>query len=154
MKVNPAFVSILIIATSLTIHTPVHLYPAITLALGCSELGLLSRPSHLLSGVFARCHGAVWSGAHIKALTPSLRCLRPLSWGGLKWAPIMALTHLPSKVSSPFIGGRILLQLRCFKVAPKVSTTMCTIREIISTDYIERESCGILLAILHLDFYV
>jgi len=29
----------------------------------------------------------------------------------------MALTHLPSKVSSPFIGGRIFLQLRCFKVA-------------------------------------
>jgi hypothetical protein len=26
--------------------------------------------------------------------------------------------------------------------------------EIIVTDYIERESCGILLAILHLDFYV
>jgi hypothetical protein len=26
--------------------------------------------------------------------------------------------------------------------------------EIIATDYIERESCGILLAILYLDFYV
>jgi hypothetical protein len=26
--------------------------------------------------------------------------------------------------------------------------------EITATDYIERESCGILLAILHLDFYV
>jgi hypothetical protein len=26
--------------------------------------------------------------------------------------------------------------------------------EIIATDYIERETCGILLAILHLDFYV
>jgi hypothetical protein len=47
MKVNPAFVSILIIATSLAIHTPVHLYLAITLALGGSELGLLSWPSHL-----------------------------------------------------------------------------------------------------------
>jgi hypothetical protein len=36
----------------------------------------------------------------------------------------------------------------------KVSTTICTIGEIIATDYIERESCGILLAILHLNFYV
>jgi hypothetical protein len=51
-------------------------------------------------------------------------------------------------------GGRILLQLRCFKVAPKVSIIMCTIGEITVTDYIERESCGILLAILHLEFYV
>ena len=74
--------------------------------------------------------------------------------GGLIRAPIIALTHLPSKVSSPFIGGRILLQLRCFKVAPKFSTTMCTMGEITATDYIERESCGILLAILHLNFYV
>ena len=70
MKVNPAFVSILIIATSFG-YTLVHLYLAITLALGRSELGsfmahtpspqvsplvvmrqsemgLLSRPSHLL----------------------------------------------------------------------------------------------------------
>jgi len=31
---------------------------------------------------------------------------------------------------------------------------MCTMGEITATDYIERESCGILLAILHLDFYV
>ena len=31
---------------------------------------------------------------------------------------------------------------------------MCTMREITATDYIEKESCGILLAILHLDFYV
>jgi len=65
--------------------------------MGLSDLGLIARPSHLLSGVFARFHGAVWTGAHIKALT-----------------------HLPYKVSSPFIGGRILLQLRCFKVAPKI----------------------------------
>jgi hypothetical protein len=40
-------------------------------------------------------------------------------------------------------------------VAPKkFSTTMWTMGEITATDYIERESCGILLAILHLDFYV
>jgi hypothetical protein len=59
------------------------------------------------------------------AHTPSLRCLRPLSWGGL----IRGSYHGPhtfSKVSSLFIGGRILLQLRCFKVAPKFSTTMWT----------------------------
>jgi hypothetical protein len=31
---------------------------------------------------------------------------------------------------------------------------MCTMGEITATDYIERESCGILLAILHLYFYV
>ena len=134
------------------------------------------------------------------AHTPSLRCLRLLSWDGLNWgsyhgphtfskvsspvvmgglnlgsyngphtfskvsSPVVmgrsdpGLIHSPhtfSKVSSSFIGGRILLQLRCFKVAPKkFSTTMCTMGEIIATDYIERETCGILLAILHLDFYV
>jgi hypothetical protein len=31
---------------------------------------------------------------------------------------------------------------------------MCTMREIIVIDYIERESCGTLLAILYLDLYV
>jgi len=31
---------------------------------------------------------------------------------------------------------------------------MCTMREITAIDYIERESCGILLEILNLDFYV
>jgi len=31
---------------------------------------------------------------------------------------------------------------------------MCTMGEIIATNYIERESCGILIVILHLDFYV
>jgi len=31
---------------------------------------------------------------------------------------------------------------------------MCTMGEITAIDYIEKESCGILLAILHLDFYV
>jgi hypothetical protein len=56
MKVNPAFVSILIIATSLAIHTPVNLNPAITLALGL-----------------------FWTWAPIVAHTPSLRCLHPFS---------------------------------------------------------------------------
>jgi hypothetical protein len=63
-------------------------------------------------------------------------------------------SHLLSKVSSPFIGGRILLQLRCFKVASKVLYHHVDLGEITATDYIERESCGTLLAILHLDFYV
>ena len=103
MKVNPAFIFILIIATSLAIH----LY-----------LSTIIQPSHWLWGVL--------NWGHIMAHSPSLRCLCPLSWGGLIRASIMALTHLSSKMSSPFIGGRILLQLRCFKVAPKVSTTMCT----------------------------
>jgi hypothetical protein len=125
MKVNPASVSILIIATSLAIHLSTYIQPLHWLW-GCSELGSYRGPHTFSLGVSARNHTAVWTGASITALTPSLRCLRPLSWGGLIRAPIMALTHLPSKVSSPFIGGRILLQLRCFKVAPKVSTTMCT----------------------------
>ena len=73
--------------------------------------------------------------------------------GGLNWGSYHG-PHTFSKVSSPFIGGRILLQLRCFKVAPKVSTIICTMGEIIATNYIEKESCGILIAILHLDFYV
>jgi len=38
-------------------------------------------------------------------------------------------------------------------VAPKFSTTMCTMGEITTTNYIERESYGTLLTILHLDFY-
>jgi len=41
-------VFILLIAISLAIHTPVHLYLAITSALGCSVIGLLSWPLHLL----------------------------------------------------------------------------------------------------------
>lgn len=41
MKVNPTFVSILIIATLLAIYALVHLYQAITLTLGCSTIGLL-----------------------------------------------------------------------------------------------------------------
>jgi hypothetical protein len=156
MKVNPAFVFILIIATSLAIHLSTHIQPSHWLW-GCSELGLLSWPTHLL-----------------------LRCLRSSSCGGLKWGSYRS-PHTFSKASSPVVmgrsnlgliswplhtfhlrclrplswGGRILLQLRCFKVAPKkFSTTMCTMGEITATDYIERETCGILLAILHLDFYV
>ena len=50
MKVNPAFVSILIIAISLAIHTPVHSYLAITLALRRSELGSFHGP-HTFSKV-------------------------------------------------------------------------------------------------------
>jgi hypothetical protein len=86
MKVNPACVSILIIATSLVIHTPVHLYLAITLALG------------------------VLNWAHIVAHTPSLRCLRLLSWDGLNWGSY----HGPytfSKVSSPVVMRRFELGL-------------------------------------------
>jgi hypothetical protein len=102
MKVNPASVSILIIATSLAIHLSTYIQPLHWLW-GCSELGSYRGPHTFSLGVSARNHTAVWTGASITAHT-----------------------HLPSKVSSPFIGGRILLQLRCFEVAPKVSTTMCT----------------------------
>ena len=59
MKVNPAFVSILIIATSLAIYTPIHLYLAITSTLGRSELGLHRGPHTFSLGVSARRHAAV-----------------------------------------------------------------------------------------------
>jgi len=59
MKVNPALVSILIIATSLAINTLVHLYLAITSALGRSELGSYRGPHTFSSGVSARRHAAV-----------------------------------------------------------------------------------------------
>ena len=82
MKVNFAFVFILIIATSLAIHTPVHSYLAITLALGRSVIGLLSWPSHLL----LRCLRPSWGGLYLGSFHGPhifcLRCLR-LSWGGL-----------------------------------------------------------------------
>jgi len=105
MKVNPVFVSILIIATSLAIHTLVHLYLAITSALGRSELGSYRGPHTFSSGVSARRHAAVWNGAPIAALTPSLRCLHPLSWGGLILGSYQG-PHTFSKVSSPVVMGR------------------------------------------------
>jgi len=81
MKVNPAFVSILIIATSLAIHLSTHIQPSHWLW-GCSEL---------------------W--APIVAHTPSLRCLRPSSCGGLKWGSYHS-PHTFSKASSPVVMGR------------------------------------------------
>jgi hypothetical protein len=83
--------------------------------IGRSELGLILWPTHLLSEVFP------------------LVVIRRSELGLLSWP-----AHLFSKVSSPFIGSRILLHLRCFKVAPKASTTMWTMGEITATDYIER----------------
>jgi len=154
MKVNPAFVFILIIATSLAIHTLVHSYPVITLALGRSELG--------------SCHGP-----HTFSKVSSPVVVGQSDLGLISWP-----SHLLSKVSSPIVMGRsklglilwpahlllrclcsswnglILLHRRCFNMALRFSTTMWTIEEITATDYIERESCGILLAILHLNFYV
>jgi len=130
MKVNLVFVSILIIATSLAIHTSVHSYLAITLALGCSELGSYHSP-HTFSKVSLPV--IMWRSE-----------LRLILWPA----------HLLSKVSSSFIGGCILFQLRYFKVALKFSTTIWTMGEITATEHIKRESCGTLLAILHLDFYV
>jgi hypothetical protein len=53
---------------------------------------------------------------------------------------VMERSHPPSSGMTP--------------MAPRFSTTMWTMGEIIDINYIERESCGILLAILHLDFYV
>jgi hypothetical protein len=81
MKVNPASVSILIIATSLAIHLSTYIQPSHWLW-GCSELGLLSWPTHLL-----------------------LRCLRSSSCGGLKWGSYCS-PHTFSKVSSPVVMGR------------------------------------------------
>jgi hypothetical protein len=65
MKVNLTLIFILIIATSLTIHTLVHSYLAIASALGRSELELYA---FLLNN---------------STYTNSLWCLRALSWGGL-----------------------------------------------------------------------
>ena len=74
-------------------------------------------PSYWLWGVL--------NWAHIVAHTPSLRCLRPLSLDSLIWGSYYG-PHTLSKVSSPFIGDRILLQQGCIKVALKFSTTMWT----------------------------
>ena len=64
------------------------------------------------------------------------------------------MAHTPSsEVSLPFIGSRILLQLGCFS-GSKILYHHVDLGKIKATDYIEIESCGILLAILHLDFYV
>jgi hypothetical protein len=51
MKINLALVFILIIATSSAIYTFFYLYLTITSVMGCSKLGLISWPSHLLSKV-------------------------------------------------------------------------------------------------------
>jgi len=126
MKVNPVFVSILIIATPLAIHTPVHSYPSITLALGHSELGLYRGPhtfSKVSSPVVIRRSelGLLSRPSHLLYKVSSPIVIRRSELGLLSWP-----SHLLSKVSSLFIGGRILFQLRCFKVASKFSTTMWT----------------------------
>jgi len=54
IKVNHAFVSILIIASSLAIHLSIYIQPSYRL----------------------------WGWAPFMALTPFLRCVRPLLWGG------------------------------------------------------------------------
>jgi len=64
MKVNPAFVSILIIASSLAIHLSIYIQPSYRL----------------------------WGWAPFMALTPSLRCLRLLLWVVRTWTHIMVLT--------------------------------------------------------------
>jgi hypothetical protein len=51
MKVNSALVFILIIATPSTIYTFFYSYLTISLVMGCSKLGLISWPLHLLSKV-------------------------------------------------------------------------------------------------------
>ena len=179
MKVNPVFVSILIIATSLAIHTPVHSYLAITLALRCSELGsfdhglhtfskvsspvvmgrfdlgLISWPSHLLSEVsffvvMRRSElGLILWPSHLLFKVSSLVVMRRSELGLILWPAHLLLRCLRSSWS-----GLILLHWRCFNVALRFYTTMWTLGEITATDHIKRESCGILLAIFHLIFYV
>jgi hypothetical protein len=61
--------------------------------------------------------GVLNLGSYHSHHTFSLRCLRSLSWGGC-----------------------ILLYLGCLKVTPKFSTTICTMRENIATDYIDDRS--------------
>ena len=107
MKVNPAFVSILIIAISLAIHLSTYI-----------------QPSHLLWGVL--------NWAHLRPTHLLLRCLRSLSCGGLKWGSYHG-PHTFSKVSSPVVMGRSELGLFSWPthlpsevslVAPRFSTTM------------------------------
>jgi hypothetical protein len=104
MKVNPAFVFILIIATSLTIHTPIHLYLAIISALGVLNLGS-------------------YHGPHTFSKVSSPVVIRQSELGSFQGP------HTFSKVSSPFIGGHILLQLGCIKVTPKNSLPPCGLWE-------------------------
>jgi hypothetical protein len=69
MKVNSTLVFILIIVTLFVIHTYVHSYSTVTLALGWSELGLILWPSHILLKCF---HLLSWSCCIIL----HLRCLK------------------------------------------------------------------------------
>jgi len=66
-----------------------------------------------------------WGGLNLGSYhgphTFSLRCLRPLSWGGLNLGSYHGPHTFSLRCLRPLLwGGCILLQLRCFKVAPKV----------------------------------
>ena len=111
-------------------YPPVHSYLAITLPLGRSELGSYRGPHTFSLGVSARLHAAVWNlGLYHGPHTFHPRCLRS-SWSGL------ILLHREDLSDFKILYHHVDLG------------------EITATDYIERENCGILLAILHLDFYV
>ena len=102
MKVNPAFVFILIIASLLAIHLSTYIQPsyrfwgwapfmALTPSLRCLRpllwggliLGSYHGPHTFSWGVFACCHETVWTWTHIMVLTPSPEVSLPLSCGGL-----------------------------------------------------------------------
>jgi hypothetical protein len=112
MKVNPAFVSILIITSSLAIHLSTYIqssyrfwgwapFMALTPFLRCLRpllwggliLGSYHGPHTFSWGVFACCHEMVWTWTHIMVLTPSIRgvsaCRHETVW---TWTHIMVLT--------------------------------------------------------------
>jgi hypothetical protein len=111
MKVNPAFVSILIIATPLAIHTPVHSYLAITSALGCSELGSFHGP-HTFSKVsspvvMGRSElGLILWPSHLLSEVSSLVVIRRSELGLILWP-----AHLLSEVSPLVVMRRSDLEL-------------------------------------------
>lgn len=62
MKINSAFVFILIITIPLDIYTFVHLYSTVTSVIGWSKLGLILWPSHLLLRYL---HSLSWDGCNL-----------------------------------------------------------------------------------------
>jgi len=98
IKVIPVFVFILIIASSLAIHLSTYIQPSYWLW-GVLKLGSYHGPHTFSWGVFARCHGAVWSWAHIMALIPSHEVSPPvvMRWsehGLISWPSHLLLTCL------------------------------------------------------------
>jgi len=85
---------------------------------------------HTSWGVSVCRHETVWTWTHIMVLTPSV-------WG---------VSIYREAVTSSFIGD--------VSSDSKIFYHHVDLGEITATDHIERESCGALFTIFHLDFYV